>query len=105
MEKNKIIGFLTFCHPNDITSKRNLEVKYIYVKPLYRRKKIATRLLKFILNNFKDVVWISFWTSRQAEIDKSYNLYKKLGFKQKAYQADYYDKGIATRLFAKRVLK
>ncbi len=105
IEKNKIIGYLKFSYPDDSSGKRNLEVGYIYVKSPYRRKKIASQLLKFLSNHFKNVVWISLWTGKQAEIDKSHDLYKKFGFKQKAYQADYYKKGIGTRLFVKRVLK
>ena len=105
MQKGKIVGYLKFSYPNDSSGKRNLEIGYIHIKPDYRRKGTATKLLKFLLNHFKNVVWISLWTGKQAEIDKSYDLYKKLGFKQKAYQADYYKKGIGTRLFVKRILK
>lgn len=113
LTKNKIIakhgnirlGYLHFSRPNDISRDRNITIDYIYVKPAYRRKGIATQMIKFFLAKFKNIVWISLWTSRQMEIDKSYNLYKKLKFKQIAYQCDYYEKNIGTRLFVKRVLK
>ncbi|OGF20345.1 hypothetical protein A2Y83_00690 [Candidatus Falkowbacteria bacterium RBG_13_39_14] len=112
-QKNKIIakqgkfqaGYLKFSYPKDLAGYRNIEIDYIYVKPKYRRIGIATQMIKFFLKKFKNIVWVSLWTGRQMEIDKSYNLYKKLNFKQLAYQADYYDKNIGTRLFVKRILK
>jgi ribosomal protein S18 acetylase RimI-like enzyme len=103
LEGDKKIGYLTFKHPNDLTPKRNMEMVYIYVKPKFRLQGIATKMLRFFLNHFKDVVWVSIWTGRQMEVDKGFDLYRKLGFKEQCFQADYYEKGIGTRLFAKRI--
>lgn len=111
LEKNRIIakqnniriGYLKFAYPNDSSKHRNIVIDYIYVKPLYRRKGIATQMIKFFLKKFDYIVWVSLWTGRQMEIDKSYNLYKKLNFKQIAYHADYYEKNLGARLFGKRI--
>ncbi len=99
----KELGFLTYFYPDDTAGKRNVEINYLYVKPAYRRCGIATKLLKFFLDKFKNVTWVSFWTAESSEKDKSYPLYHKLGFKDVYYQPDYYRKGVGTRLFVKRM--
>ena len=103
MEGGRRVGYLKFVYPGDSSGKRNLVIDYVYVKPQYRRKGIANKLIKFILKHFKNVVWISLWTSEEAEKDGSYGLYKKLGFKELAYQADYYKSGVGTHLFVKKL--
>ena len=103
VEEGKRVGYLKFTHPGDSSGKRNLVIDYVYIKPEHRRKGIANKLIKFILKHFKNKVWISLWTSEEAEKDKSYSLYKKIGFKELAYQADYYKKGVGTHLFVKRL--
>ena len=104
-EKRKIFGYATFHHPEDYSGKRNLEIDFIYVPPKFRRKGIATQLLNFLMEKYKKVTWISLWTSIDSEKDESWRLYEKLGFKQLAYQEDYYKKGWGTRLFVKRMAK
>ena len=105
LEKGKQIGYLTFRHPNDISGKRNLELVYLYVKPAFRRQGMATKMLRFLLNHSKNIIWISIWTGRQLERDKAYELYEKIGFKEVTFQPDYYEKGAGTRLFVKRMSK
>jgi len=102
---DKIVGTLLFDIPDDEAGLRNLDIVYLETDISYRRKGVATALLEYIMEYFRNQVWISFWTGKQAEIDKSYVLFEKLGFKQLAYQEDYYDDGIGTRLFARRMDK
>ncbi len=105
IENGKTVGYLRFYHPKErdtVGSKRNIVIDYMFVKPECRRKGIATKMLQFFLRHFKKVVWVTLWTGKQSENDKSYVLYKKLGFKKLAYQSDYYQKGMGTHLFAKK---
>jgi len=104
-DKNKKIGYLKFSYPRDASKERNLNFDYIFIKPEYRRRGIATQLLFFALKIFTDVVWISLWTSKEIELTKAYAIYQKVGFKQIAYQADYYAKNLGTRLYVKRIKK
>jgi len=105
IKNNKIIGYQTFHYPEDASGSRNVELDWLYVNPKYRREGVATKIIEFVLKNFKKVVWISFWTGKDIEINKGNSLYKKLGFKEIAYQEGYYKKDIGTRLFVKRVRK
>ncbi len=107
LEKGKMVGYVKFHHPDHIYGKRNLLIDYVYVKPSYRRKGIATQMLKLFLDNFKNknIVWVNLWTGDETENDKAFSLYKKLGFKELAFEPDYYKKGVGTRLFAKRISK
>lgn len=105
VDGGKIIGYLKWNHPQDYNPKRNVEIEWIEVNPRYRRQGIARKLIKFFLKKFRNIVWVSLWTGREMEINKSYSLYKKLGFKEIAYQEDYYLDGVGTRLFVKRIKK
>ncbi len=104
-ENNNQVGYLDYRHPDDRSRKRNLEIIYVSVKQRYRRHGIGSNLVKFLLNKIKNekIVWISLWTSQDIEKNKAVKFYKKLGFKKKAYQEDYYKKGIGTTLFVKRL--
>lgn len=102
-DKGKLAGYLKYIYPEDPSGKRNLEISYIFVKDNYRRRGIATKLIETLLDCFPKITWISLWTGKQTEIDKSYNLYNKLGFSEKFYQRDYYEPGVGTRLFVKRI--
>ena len=107
-EGTKRVGYLKYNFPKDASAKngnRNVQIEYIYVNPLHRRKGIASELMSCMLEYAKDMVWISLWTGRQAEIDKSFSLYRKFGFKQKSVQEDYYEKGVSLRLFVRRMYK
>lgn len=104
-EKNNKIGYLKYAHPKDSSASRNVVFEYVYVNPAFRRRGLATELLQYAMDNFKDAIWISLWTGRQSEIDKSHIFYKNAGFQEIAYQADYYEDGIGTRLYVKRMNK
>jgi len=43
------------------------------------------------------------WTGKEIEKVKGTDLYLKNGFKKIAYQQDYYEKGIGTALFVKKI--
>jgi len=102
-QTGKAVGYLTYRYASDASGKRNMELIYLFVKPSYRHRGIATKLLLNFLKMFKNIAWVSFWTGRQAEIDKSYKIYEKLGFKEIAFLEDYYEKGIGTRLYARKI--
>lgn len=103
-DNGKIVGYVTFGHPHDDSKKRNLEIRFVYVAPTFRRQGIATMLLTTLLKRYhRKVTWVSLWTWTETERDGSWKLYKKLGFKQLAIEKDYYEQGVPTRLFAKRI--
>lgn len=104
IENGETIGHLLFNYPKDHSHKRNIDIGNVYVKPEHRRKGIATQMLQTFLDNFKDkIIWASLWTNEEMEANKTYGLYKKLGFEELVHQPDYYKKGIGTRLFVKRL--
>lgn len=102
----KNIGYLKYNFPKDASVKngnRNVQIDYIYVNVAHRRKNLASKLLSHFLKFSNGMVWISLWTGREAEINKTYGLYKKHGFKQEVVCNDYYEDGVPTRLFVKRM--
>lgn len=106
--KNQKKGYLKYSFPKDASAKngnRNIMIDYIYVDPRYRRQGIASELISQLLKYAKKMVWVSLWTGRESEINKTFSLYKKHGFEQKVVQSDYYEPGIPTRLFVKKITK
>lgn len=103
VKNDEVVGYINIIIPDDYSTDRNLEIGYIYVDPNFRRNNIATQMLNFLINNMKDVVWISLWTSRQCEMDRSFKLYHNVGFQEKIYLEDYYEDGIGTRYFTKKI--
>jgi len=106
--KTENIGYLKYSFPKDASAKRgnrNIQIEYIYVKPAHRRKGIASKLISYILKFSKEMVWVSLWTGREVEINKTFNIYKKHGFKEKVICNDYYEDGVPTRLFTKKMRK
>jgi ribosomal protein S18 acetylase RimI-like enzyme len=97
-----IVGYLESKIPDDLVSDRNIEIAYIYVEPKYRRQGVATELINMFFSQHPEVTWITLWTSRECEIDGSFDLYKKLGFVEGTYLPDYYEPGVGTRHFALR---
>lgn len=98
-----IIGYLEFNHPNDQSKQRNLEIDYIYVKPKFRHKNVASNMIQFLINKYKKVTWISLWTGQEIEKAKKIHFWTENGFTKIAQQNDYYAKGINTSLFVKRI--
>ncbi len=99
---NTQVGYLEFIYPNDKARYRNIEITWIEIYKKYRKRKYGTLLLEYFIDTFKDKVWISLWTSKEMEKNKSYTFYTKVGFKEAIVQDDYYAKGIPTRLFILR---
>lgn len=98
----RFVGYLKYKFPKDMGDRRNVEIKYIQVIPAMRRKGVATKLIKHFLEYTMDCVWISLWTGKESEVNKTYDLYEKCGFEQRAVQEDYYEPGVPTRLFVKK---
>ena len=90
-DKNKNIGYLKFQYPEDSSGKRNIVMNYIFIRPEYRRRGLAKKLLIFTLSYFKrnKIIWVSLWTGKEIEQNKAYSLYEKVGFKEVACQEDY----------------
>lgn len=100
----RVMGYLLFSGPNDLSGKRNLVIDYLFVSPDFRRRGVGSELLKKLIGIYKGKkIWLSFWTGYLMERDKTWEIYKKLGFREMAVQDDYYEKGIATRFFAMRL--
>ena len=100
MERNgEKIGFLRFSVPIDSSKNRNIELDYVEIDEKYRGLGYGTQLIKAFMDKHKSCVWISLWTSEELERKKGWKIYKRLGFKQLAYQRDYYATGVGTRLF------
>jgi len=97
------VGYILYKNPKDASGDRNILIDYVYVKPAFRRKGIARALILEVLKRNKQAVWVSMWTGRQSEIDGSWKLYKKMGFTQQVIQKDYYEDGVAVRLFTMRL--
>jgi len=83
--ENNIIAFLDYSIMYE-----KIEINYIYVKEEYRRLKIASKLLEYLINNNQDKENIT------LEVDvnnfNAINLYKKFNFKQVAIRKNYYNK-------------
>ena len=102
IDKEMEIGFIEYSYSDDFAGKRNIIIDYVFVDEDFRCKGIGTALLEYFLEEFRDKVWVSFWTGREIERNKGYGIYTKVGFEEVFYQADYYEKGIGSRLFVKK---
>jgi ribosomal protein S18 acetylase RimI-like enzyme len=102
-----VAGFLDYYYPKDHGYKRNVNIHWIEVRVKYRRKGLATKLLTTLINYVKKegIVWISLWTGYDMEKDNAMELFRKMGFIEGTYQPDYYEPGVGTRLFVKRIDK
>jgi len=103
LDGGKPVGYLNFDYVGDASKNRNIGISYMYVNPKYRRLGIGSKMLKFLITKKPKVTWLSFWTGKEIEKNKGTGFYLKNGFKKLAHQADYYEKGIGTTLFAKRI--
>ncbi len=104
---NEVVGSMMVANPDDTSGLRNIEIDWIEVNPNNRKMGIATKMLNFFIDdlatNHPEVVWLSFWTGEDLERNGGFTLYEKIGLKQVYVQEDYYDKGVSTRLFVKRI--
>jgi len=83
-ENKKLIGFLSFTKIID-----NIDIIDIVVNPDYRRKKIATFLLDYMITNTQkeDKIFLEVRVSNTAAI----NLYKKMNFEIISTRKNYYN--------------
>lgn len=84
LEDNKIVGFLNY----SVIYER-AEINYIFVIESYRGKKIASKMLDFMIQSCKicDNITLEVRESNNVAI----SLYKKFGFKEVAIRDNYYN--------------
>lgn len=83
IHNEKVIGF---CYYYEIYDK--LEIAYIYVIPKYRKRKIASSLIQYLIDNNKDKYNITLEVREDNE--SAITLYKKFNFKRVALREKYY---------------
>ena len=76
------LGYLDFGYSNDASNNRNIDIIYMHVKPQFRNMHIGSAMIKFLIDNKPDVVWISLWTGKEMERIKGTKFYTKNGFKK-----------------------
>lgn len=80
---NKIVGFLDYS-----VMYEKIEINYIFVINEYRRKGIASNLIKYVIDNYDfENITLEVNVNNVSAI----NLYKKLGFKIINIRKCYYD--------------
>jgi [ribosomal protein S18]-alanine N-acetyltransferase len=83
IEDKEIVGFLNYYHFYD-----KIDINYIYVKPIYRKKGYADNLMEYLIN-------LNDYTDITLEVKESnisaINLYKKHGFIVVAKRKNYYN--------------
>lgn len=84
LEDTKIIGFLSY----SVIYER-AEINYIFVLEIYRGKKIASKMLNYMISSCKicDNITLEVRESNSIAI----SLYKKFGFKEVAIRENYYN--------------
>jgi ribosomal protein S18 acetylase RimI-like enzyme len=103
VDDSKVIGYLKYSTIDN--RKKNRQIDYLYVDIPYRHQGVASKLLSYIIKYSKDMNWISLWTGMETEVDESYVIYEKFGFKQLIVLEDCYEDGIPSRLFVKNMRK
>ncbi len=78
---------IAFCYYYEIYDK--LEISYIFVKEEFRNKKIASKLMKYLIENNKDKYNITLEVKKDNI--NAIKLYKKFGFKEVALRKGYYN--------------
>ncbi len=81
---NEIIGYIVVKIILD-----EAEILSLAIKPSFRRKGIASTLLKDVIFKLKDIVKICYLEVRISNVE-AINLYKKLGFKEYGIRKNYY---------------
>lgn len=85
-DNNELIGFLEYALCYD-----RLELNYIFVNDEYRRRGIGEKLLKYLLNMYKELDNITLEVSEKNTC--AINLYEKLNFKKVSIREKYYSNG------------
>ena len=78
---------IAFCYYYEIYDK--LEISYIFVKEEFRNKKIASKLIKYLIENNKDKYNITLEVKKDNI--NAIKLYKKFGFNEVALRKGYYN--------------
>lgn len=101
----RVVGVLQYASCDDESRNDNIYISEINVLPVHRRKGIATQLIKRCLAvcSVAHVHYVTLWTGYDMEKDCSWVIYNKLGFQIECYLEHYYEKGVGTRLFSKRL--
>lgn len=96
LENNEIVGFLDY----SVIYER-AEINYIFVVENYRGKKIASKLLEFMIESCKICENITLEVRKSNIV--AISLYKKFGFKEGATREKYYnnENGILMMLVVK----
>jgi ribosomal-protein-alanine N-acetyltransferase len=84
LEDTKIIGFLSY----SVIYER-AEINYIFVLESYRGKKIASKMLNYMISSCKICDNITLEVRKSNSI--AISLYKKFGFKEVAIRENYYN--------------
>lgn len=84
LEDTKIIGFLSY----SVIYER-AEINYIFVLESYRGKKIASKMLNYMISSYKICDNITLEVRKSNSI--AISLYKKFGFKEVAIRENYYN--------------
>ncbi len=84
LENDEIIGFLSY----SVIYER-AEINYIFVLESYRGKKIASKMLDYIIKTCKICDNITLEVRKSNSI--AISLYKKYGFKEVAIRENYYN--------------
>jgi len=91
-DENKLIAV---CGLGGEISKKKVWLGYFAVHPDYRNKGLGTKCLNFIENVAKErgYKWIIIETYQHPTFEPAIKLYKKLGYKEVGYLADYLEDG------------
>jgi len=93
------IGYLSYVLPDDDSGSRNVQIDWFYIDPQCRGKGYGKSLMEAFLQYARTrFLWVSFWTGKEIEEMGKADYYKQW-FVESAWMPDYYDVGIATRLF------
>lgn len=83
-ENNKIVAFLNYSMIYE-----RAEINYIFVLENYRGKKIASKMLEFMIKSCKICENITLEVRKSNSI--AISLYRKFGFKEVAIRKNYYN--------------
>lgn len=102
---NTLAGYIIYNFPKS-SEGRAIEILHVFVYKKYRRQGVCKKMLDYFINHFKTkVVWIFLWTGEMVEEDEAIDVYRKAGFRNKAYLSDFYKLDTGTHLFCYRGLK
>lgn len=95
-DNNELIGFLEYALCYD-----RLELNYIFVNNEYRRRGIGEKLLKYLLDMYKELDNITLEVSEKNT--GAIKLYEKLNFEKVSIREKYYSNGENAILMMRRL--